>query len=215
MTVRVAMWSGPRNISTAMMRAWENRPDTVVVDEPFYAAYLARTGIDHPGRDAVVASQPTDPAEVIRGLRAPVDADVHYAKQMTHHLDDDDDLAWVADFRNVLLVRDPAEVVASYAGRQDSATAASCGERWTSRGRQGSKPVERSTASYQYLAQMPSVGRGPGGQESMASVYSTSSASQSRRNMRPGFSSTSRASMTGGVWPVCSVTQRKISSCCG
>ena len=50
---RVAMWSGPRNISTAMMRAWENRPDTVVVDEPFYAAYLARTGLDHPGRDEV------------------------------------------------------------------------------------------------------------------------------------------------------------------
>ena len=46
MTVRVAMWSGPRNISTAMMRAWENRPDTVVVDEPFYAAYLVRTGLD-------------------------------------------------------------------------------------------------------------------------------------------------------------------------
>ena len=63
MTVRVAMWSGPRNISTAMMRAWENRPDTVVVDEPFYAAYLLRTGIDHPGRDEVIASQPTDLAD--------------------------------------------------------------------------------------------------------------------------------------------------------
>ena len=68
MTVRVAMWSGPRNISTAMMRAWENRPDTVVVDEPFYAAYLARTGLDHPGRDEVIASQPTDPDEVVRLL---------------------------------------------------------------------------------------------------------------------------------------------------
>ena len=58
--VRVAMWSGPRNISTAMMRAFENRPDTVVVDEPLYAAYLARTGIDHPAREEVIASQPTD-----------------------------------------------------------------------------------------------------------------------------------------------------------
>ena len=94
MTVRVAMWSGPRNISTAMMRAWENRPDTVVVDEPFYASYLLRTGLDHPGREAVVSSQPTDPAEVVRGLRAPVDADVHYAKQMTHHLADDAELTW-------------------------------------------------------------------------------------------------------------------------
>jgi hypothetical protein len=58
--VRIAMWSGPRNISTAMMRAWENRPDAAVVDEPFYAFYLAATGLDHPGRDEVVASQPTD-----------------------------------------------------------------------------------------------------------------------------------------------------------
>ncbi len=127
MTVRVAMWSGPRNISTAMMRAWENRPDTVVVDEPFYAAYLARTGIDHPGRDAVIASQPTDPAEVVRRLRAPVDADVHYAKQMTHHLADDADLAWVAEFRNVLLVRDPAEVVASYVRSRETCEPADIG----------------------------------------------------------------------------------------
>ena len=63
--VRVAMWSGPRNISTAMMRAWENRPDTVVVDEPLYATYLARTGIDHPGRDEVLAAQPTSLGEVV------------------------------------------------------------------------------------------------------------------------------------------------------
>ena len=114
MTVRVAMWSGPRNISTAMMRAWENRPDTVVVDEPFYAAYLLATGIDHPGRDEVIASQPTSSSDVVAGLRAPVDAAVHYAKHMTHHLLPGQDLTWVADFRNVLLIRDPAEVVASY-----------------------------------------------------------------------------------------------------
>ena len=116
MTVRVAMWSGPRNISTAMMRAWENRPDTVVVDEPFYAAYLLRTGLDHPARDEVLASQPTDPSQVVAGLRAelPAGRSVHYAKHMTHHLDPEQDLAWVRDFRNVLLVRDPDEVVASY-----------------------------------------------------------------------------------------------------
>ena len=70
--VRVAMWSGPRNISTAMMRAFENRPDTVVSDEPLYAAYLARTGIDHPGRDVVLESQPTDIATAIAGLFAPL-----------------------------------------------------------------------------------------------------------------------------------------------
>jgi hypothetical protein len=115
-TLRVAMWSGPRNISTAMMRAWENRPDTVVVDEPFYAAYLHRTGLDHPARDAVLASQPTDVAVVVDQLRAPLgdDVRVHYAKHMTHHLAPGQDLSWTRGFHNVLLVRDPAEVLASY-----------------------------------------------------------------------------------------------------
>ena len=114
--VRLHMWSGPRNLSTAMMRAFENRPDTVVVDEPFYAAYLARTGLDHPARDEVLASQPTDAAEVLPSLQAalPGRARLHYVKQMTHHLDPADDLAWTLRFRNVLLIRDPDEVVASY-----------------------------------------------------------------------------------------------------
>ena len=62
------MWSGPRNISTAMMRAFENRPDTLVVDEPFYAASLAATGADHPMREEVIASQPTDPERVVEAL---------------------------------------------------------------------------------------------------------------------------------------------------
>jgi hypothetical protein len=127
--VRVAMWSGPRNLSTAMMRSFENRPDTVVVDEPLYAAYLARTGIDHPGRDSVIASQPTDPAEVVRDLHAPLPAGVrvHYAKHMTHHLLADDDLGWTRDFRNVLLVRDPAEVVASYVRSREACEPADIG----------------------------------------------------------------------------------------
>ena len=112
--VRVAMWSGPRNISTAMMRSWENRPDTVVVDEPFYAEYLLRTGLDHPGRDEVIASQPTDPLEVVRLLSTDDSAPVHYTKHMTHHLAEEMDLGWVGAFRNVLLIRDPDEVVASY-----------------------------------------------------------------------------------------------------
>jgi len=114
--VRVAMWSGPRNISTAMMRAFENRPDTVVVDEPLYAAYLDRTGIDHPGREETIASQPTDLATAIAGLSAPLPPGrrVHYAKHMAHHVSPDMDLRWMLDFRNVLLIRDPVEVIASY-----------------------------------------------------------------------------------------------------
>ena len=124
--VRVAMWSGPRNISTAMMRAWENRPDTVVVDEPFYAHYLARLGGsrgDHPGREDVLAAQPAEAEAVVAGLLAPLpdDVDVQYVKHMTHHMFDDDDLAWtVGAFRNVLLVRTPDEVVASYLRARDT-----------------------------------------------------------------------------------------------
>jgi hypothetical protein len=114
--VRVAMWSGPRNISTAIMRSFENRPDAVVVDEPLYGAYLARTGVDHPAREEVMGSQPTDLPAAVAGLSAPLPAGrcVHYAKHMAHHVSRDTDLAWTLDFRNVLLIRDPAEVVASY-----------------------------------------------------------------------------------------------------
>lgn len=119
---RLHVWSGPRNISTAMMRSWENRPDTVVVDEPFYAAYLARTGIDHPAREEVIASQPTDEAEILASLEAPLPdgRDLHYAKQMTLHLRPDDDLLWTLRFRNVMLIRDPAEVIASYVKSRES-----------------------------------------------------------------------------------------------
>ncbi len=114
--VRVAMWSGPRNISTAMMRAFENRPDTVVADEPLYAAYLDRTGLDHPVREEVIASQPTDLAAAVAELYAPLPPGrrVHYAKHMAHHVSHEMDLGWTLPFRNVLLIRDPVEVVASY-----------------------------------------------------------------------------------------------------
>lgn len=120
MTLRVAMWSGPRNISTAMMRSWENRPDTVVVDEPFYAEFLARTGLDHPGRADVLASQPTDPDRVIADLLDDTTAPVQYSKQMTQHLDMAADRSWVHEFRNVLLIRDPREVVSSYVKSRDA-----------------------------------------------------------------------------------------------
>ena len=121
-SVRVAMWSGPRNISTAMMRAFENRGDAVVVDEPLYAAYLVRTGIDHPMRDEVIASQPTDLDAAVAALSDPLPPgrSVHYAKHMSHHVSRDMDLSWTLGFRNVLLIRDPAEVVASYVRARES-----------------------------------------------------------------------------------------------
>jgi Sulfotransferase domain len=111
--VRLAMWSGPRNISTALMRAWENRPDCRVVDEPLYAYYLAETGIDHPGRDEVIAAGQTSWRAVVAELTAPVDG-VYYQKHMAHHLIPQLPRDWIPSLTNVLLIRDPAEVVASY-----------------------------------------------------------------------------------------------------
>src|SRR5438445_8221761 len=96
---RIAMWSGPRTVSTALMRAWENRPDTVVVDEPLYAYYLAATGIDHPGRDEIIASQPTDWRDVVRSLTEddlPDSARISYQKHMTHHVLPEVDLGALA-----------------------------------------------------------------------------------------------------------------------
>ena len=86
---RIAMWSGPRTISTALMRAWENRPDTVVVDEPLYGFYLARSGVPHPGREEIITSMPGDWPVVLDQLAAaplPDGKTVYYQKHMTHHL---------------------------------------------------------------------------------------------------------------------------------
>ena len=123
--VRVAMWSGPRNISTAMMRAWENRGDCAVSDEPLYAHYLDRTGLDHPAREKVIADGDTDWQRVVAALLGPVPdgAAVWYQKHMTHHLLPHMDHAWIAQLRNVLLIRDPREVVASYVKSRATVTA--------------------------------------------------------------------------------------------
>lgn len=115
--LRLACWSGPRNISTAMMRAWENRPDCAVVDEPLYAYYLARTGLDHPGRDEVIAAGETDWRRVVAALAdgpVPGGRAVFYQKHMTHHLLPEVDDAWFARVTHAFLVRDPREVLLSY-----------------------------------------------------------------------------------------------------
>ncbi len=119
---RIAMWSGPRTVSTALMRAWENRPDTVVTDEPLYAFYLVRTGLGHPGRDEVIASQPTDWRVVLARLASaplPGGAVISYAKHMTHHLLPEVDRAALAPFRHAHLIRDPRELLASYVRVRD------------------------------------------------------------------------------------------------
>jgi len=113
--VRIAMWSGPRNISTAMMRAFENRPDCAVVDEPFYAAYLAATGLEHPAREAVLNSQPRDWRVVAAALECDEPAPVYYQKHMCQHLLADMSLAFTERLTNCFLIRDPRRIVASYA----------------------------------------------------------------------------------------------------
>jgi hypothetical protein len=124
MTIRIAMWSGPRNISTAMMRAFENRRDTAVIDEPFYAAYLAETGSNHPMREEVLASQPTDWRRVVEALLgpAPEGRAIFYQKHMTHHMLEDFGRDWIAACRNAFLIRDPAEVLASYVQKRAEVT---------------------------------------------------------------------------------------------
>ncbi len=129
MSVRIAMWSGPRNISTAMMRSFENRSDTVVVDEPFYAAFLAETGAEHPMRDEVLASQPTRWRDVANALSGPTPtgAAVWYQKHMTHHMLPDFGLDWANDCRNAFLIRAPEAVLASYTLKRANVTLADIG----------------------------------------------------------------------------------------
>jgi Sulfotransferase domain len=114
--LRIAMWSGPRNISTAMMRSWGNRPDTFVCDEPFYAYYLEATGCNHPGRDKVIESGEPDWRKVVAQLTGPVPGGklIFFQKQMTHHLLPEIDRSWLGAVTNCFLIRDPGEVIVSY-----------------------------------------------------------------------------------------------------
>jgi hypothetical protein len=114
-SLRLAMWSGPRNVSTALMRSWENRPDTIVVDEPFYAHYLQVTGLDHPGRDSVIAHHQTDWQRVVASLLAPLPpgVDVFYQKQMSHHLLPHMGREWLDAVTHAFLIREPAPMLVS------------------------------------------------------------------------------------------------------
>jgi hypothetical protein len=122
--VKIAMWSGPRNLSTAMMYAFAAREDCAVWDEPFYAAYLAATGADHPMRDAILAAQETDPARVAATCAGPVPGGrTHwYMKHMPHHMVADFPLDWAAGCVNLHLIRHPARVIASYAEKRGEMT---------------------------------------------------------------------------------------------
>lgn len=134
MTVRVAMWSGPRNISTAMMRSFGSRPDTSVSDEPLYAHYLRVTGVAHPGRDAVIAAHESDWRKVAAALTGPVPGGraVWYQKHMAHHLLPSIGREWLDSLTHAFLIREPDEMVASLlrtfpgAGFADTGLAQQC-----------------------------------------------------------------------------------------
>lgn len=113
---RIAMWSGPRNISTALMRSWGNRPDTVVCDEPFYAYYLQRTGIQHPGAKEVIAHHESDWRKVVAWLTGPIPEGktIFYQKHMTHHLLPEIDRGWLDQVAHAFLIREPRDVIPSF-----------------------------------------------------------------------------------------------------
>ncbi len=121
MPLRIAMWSGPRNISTALMRSWGNRPDTYVADEPLYAHYLARTGKNHPGAEEVLAHHEGDWRKVVARLCGPVPEgrSVFYQKHMAHHLLPEIDRSWLDGVQNCFLIRDPREMLTSLAQKLD------------------------------------------------------------------------------------------------
>ena len=121
---RIAMWSGPRNISTAMMRAWENRGDTEVWDEPLYAYYLKTTGLDHPGAEEIIAQGEPDWRQVVKTIGGPIPnrKAIFFQKHMTHHLLRDVDWSWLDGVSNCFLIRSPIEVVASYVKTRPNAS---------------------------------------------------------------------------------------------
>lgn len=114
---RIAMWSGPRNISTALMRAFENRPDCTVIDEPLYGYYLQASNSDHPGRGEIIAAMDCDWRSVTADLLESTVANngVYYQKHMTQHILPEVDLAFVDQLKNCFLIREPRRIIASYA----------------------------------------------------------------------------------------------------
>ena len=122
--MRIAMWSGPRNLSTAMMYAFAQRADFAVWDEPFYAAFLVASGIDHPLSGASIKAGDPDPANVARTCTGPVPGGKPhwYQKHMTHHMLPGFPLDWFDGVKHAFLIRHPARVVASYVQKRETPT---------------------------------------------------------------------------------------------
>lgn len=112
----VACWSGPRNISTALMRSWSSRKDTYVSDEPFYSYYLKTTKLKHPSYQEIISKYPSDYNEIVSYItnKIPEEKKIWYQKHMAHHLLDLSGIDWIAQFENCILLRHPKEVIFSY-----------------------------------------------------------------------------------------------------
>ena len=112
----VSCWSGPRNISTALMRSWSSRKDTFVTDEPFYAYYLKETKLKHPLYKEIINKYSSNYDEVVNYLisRIPKDKKIWYQKHMAHHIFDFNNIEWVNNCENCILLRHPKEVISSY-----------------------------------------------------------------------------------------------------
>ena len=123
MTIRIAMWSGPRNLSTAMMRSFGSRADTFVSDEPFYGCFLKESGADHPMRDEVMSSMDCDWASVMAALNgSPPDASpVWYQKHMWHHMVGPVGHDDFEGFTHAFLIRSPEQMIASYLRKREAA----------------------------------------------------------------------------------------------
>ena len=120
--VKIALWSGPRNISTAMMYSFGNRADTSIVDEPLFGYFLKRTGVWRPSREEVLATMNTDASKVIEKLCEPnTKADIFFMKHIANHLIDLD-WSFLKGFRNVILTRNPKKVLLSYDAHVKSPT---------------------------------------------------------------------------------------------
>jgi len=114
--MRIACWSGPRNISTALMRSWSSRNDTFVSDEPFYGYYLKETGFNHAMKEEIINSCPTDYRHIIKTISStiPENKTIWYQKHMAHHLINKEDFSWIKNFKNCILIRKPRDVINSY-----------------------------------------------------------------------------------------------------
>ena len=112
----IAMWSGPRNLSTALMRSFENRTDTAVIDEPFYAHFLKQTNLNHPGRNEIISTLDSNWDNIVLKITGPIpqNKSIWYQKHMAQHNLEGCDINWIKSFHNCILIRDPKYVIPSY-----------------------------------------------------------------------------------------------------